>query len=123
MRQPKKPCQLRSYTQIAVISPSNSKSGPGRKLEGDTAIYSAARRRTHALGLTNYLQRRAKDMPASPKVLVFGTMFSAFGAGAQLIHELEAGHRTTFGKRARDQRSDYGTSTNNVWDRYRSRAC
>ena len=44
--------------------------------------------------LTNYLQRRAKDMPASPKVLVFGSMFSAFGAGAQLIHELGAGHRT-----------------------------
>ena len=30
--------------------------------------------------LTNCLERRAKDIPASPKVLVFGTMFSAFAA-------------------------------------------
>ena len=44
--------------------------------------------------LTNYLERRAKDIRASSKVLVFGTMFSAFAAGAQLIYELGAGHRT-----------------------------
>jgi hypothetical protein len=44
--------------------------------------------------LTNYLERRAKDIPANPKVLVFGTMFFAFAAGAQLIYELGAGHRT-----------------------------
>ena len=44
--------------------------------------------------LTNYLQRRAKDMPAGPKVLAFGTMSSVLAAGAQLMYELGAGHRT-----------------------------
>lgn len=43
--------------------------------------------------LTSYLERRAKEMP-NPKVLVFGTMFFAFAAGAQFIYELEEGHRT-----------------------------
>lgn len=43
--------------------------------------------------LTSYLECRAKEMP-NPKVLVFGTMFYAFAAGAQFIYELEEGHRT-----------------------------
>ena len=43
--------------------------------------------------LTSYLQRRAKEIP-NPKVLVFGTMFFAFAAGAQFIYELEEGNRT-----------------------------
>ena len=46
--------------------------------------------------LTNYLERRTKDIPASPKVLVLGSMFSAFAAGAQLIYELGAGPLACF---------------------------
>jgi len=36
-------------------------------------------------------------MPTNPKVLAFGTTFTAFAAGAQLVYELEEGHRTPFG--------------------------
>ena len=43
--------------------------------------------------LTSYLERRAKEMP-NLKVLVFGTTFYAFAAGAFFINELEEGHRT-----------------------------
>ena len=43
--------------------------------------------------LTSYLDRRAKEMQ-NPKVLVFGTIYCAFAAGAELVYELEEGHRT-----------------------------
>jgi hypothetical protein len=36
-------------------------------------------------------------MPTNPKVLVFGTAFTAFADGAQFVYELEEGHRTPLG--------------------------
>lgn len=47
--------------------------------------------------LTSYLERRAKEMPTNPKVLLFGVMLSAFAAGAQLVYELVEGNRTPLG--------------------------
>jgi len=47
--------------------------------------------------LTNYLERRAKEAPTNPKVLLFFNTFFGFAAGAQLIYELEEGNRSPLG--------------------------
>ena len=47
--------------------------------------------------LTSYLDHRAKYVPTNPKVLVFSSAFFGFGAGAQLVFELEEGNRSPMG--------------------------
>jgi len=47
--------------------------------------------------LTSYLERRAKEVPTNPKVLLFFNALFGFAAGAQLIYELEEGHRSSLG--------------------------